>query len=121
MNVLRLSLHPQGLAPRIVNLGEWRQHLLERLEEQCIASGDPTLAALRDELLTYPAPPPETARRDFAGLIVPLVLDLGGQELSFLSTITIFGTPVEVTLSELAIESFFPADEKTAAALRGRG
>lgn len=121
VNVLRLSLHPQGLAPRIVNLGEWRLHLLERLEEQCIASGDPTLAALRDELLTYPAPPTEKAKRDFAGLIVPLVLDVEGQELSFLSTTTMFGTPVEVTLSELAIESFFPADEKTAAALRRHG
>jgi transcriptional regulator with XRE-family HTH domain len=121
VNVLRLSLHPQGLAPRIVNLGEWRLHLLERLEEQCIASGDPTLAALRDELLTYPAPPAEKPRKDFAGLIVPLVLDVGGHELSFISTTTMFGTPIEVTLSELAIESFFPADEKTAAALRGHG
>jgi transcriptional regulator with XRE-family HTH domain len=118
VNVLRLSLHPQGLAPRIVNLGEWRQHLLERLEEQAIASGDATLAALRDELLAYPAPPGEKARRDFAGLIVPLVLDVGGEELSFLSTTTVFGTPIEVTLSELAIESFFPANEKTAATLR---
>lgn len=121
VNVLRLSLHPQGLAPRIVNLGEWRLHLLERLEEQCIASGDPVLAALRDELLTYPAPPDDKARRDFGGLIVPLILDAGGQELSFLSTTTMFGTPVEVTLSELAIESFFPADEQTAAALHGEG
>jgi transcriptional regulator with XRE-family HTH domain len=118
VNVLRLSLHPQGLAPRIINLAEWRSHLLQRLEEQCIASGDPKLAALRDELLAYPASPAENARRDFAGLIVPLVLNVGGEELSFLSTTTIFGTPIEVTLSELAIESFFPADEKTAAVLR---
>ena len=117
VNVLRLSLHPRGLAPRIVNLAEWRTHLLERLEQQCIASGDPALAELRDELLTYPAPAAARERRDFAGLIVPLVLEAGGQELSFISTTTIFGTPAEVTLSELAIESFFPADEKTAAAL----
>ena len=117
VNVLRLSLHPQGLAPRIINLAEWRSHLLQRLEEQCIASGDPKLAALRDELLAYPGPPAASARKDFAGLIVPLVLDVGGQELSFLSTTTIFGTPIEVSLSELAIESFFPADEKTAVAL----
>src|SRR5688500_4177960 len=117
VNVLRLSLHPRGLAPRIVNLAEWRTHLLERLEQQCIASGDPALAELRDELLTYPGPAAANARRDFAGLIVPLVLDVGEQELSFISTTTIFGTPAEVTLSELAIESFFPADEKTAAAL----
>ena len=117
VNVLRLSLHPRGLAPRIVNLAEWRTHLLERLEQQCIASGDSALAELRDELLTYPAPAAVNARRDFAGLIVPLVLDVGGQELSFLSTTTIFGTPAEVTLSELAIETFFPANDKTAAAL----
>ena len=117
VNVLRLSLHPQGLAPRIINSAEWRSHLLQRLEEQCIASGDAKLAALRDELLTYPAPAAAGDRRDFAGLIVPLILDVGGQELSFLSTTTIFGTPTEVTLSELAIESFFPADDKTAAAL----
>ncbi len=120
VNVLRLSLHPQGLAPRIINLAEWRTHLLQRLEEQCIASGDPKLAALRDELRSYPAPPAASERKDFAGLIVPLVLDVRGEALSFLSTTTIFGTPIEVTLSELAIESFFPADEKTAIALGQR-
>lgn len=117
INVLRLSLHPQGLAPRIVNFAEWRAHLLHRLSEQCIASGDPELVRLRDELETYPAPGGGNERRSYAGIIVPLILEVGGQQLSFLSTTTIFGTPTEVTLSELAVESFFPADERTAAAL----
>lgn len=117
VNVLRLSLHPEGIAPAIVNLAEWRAHLLRRLREQCIASGDPELARLRDELQTYPAPPNEEEREDFAGIAVPFVLAVGGRQLSFLSTTTVFGTPTEITLAELAIESFFPADEQTAAAL----
>jgi len=120
VNVLRLSLHPQGLAPRIVNLGQWRAHLLERLEQQVAATGDETLAALRAELAAYPvredsdAPP---ADRSLAGVVVPLQLRTAAGVLSFISTTTIFGTPVDVTLQELAVESFFPADAATAAAL----
>ena len=121
VNVLRLSLHPDGLAPRIVNLAEWRAHLLQRLGEQSIASGDPELARLRDELASYPAPPGASGHHDHAGIIVPLILEVGGRQLSFLSTTTIFGTPAEVTLSEIAVESFFPADELTAAALGEAG
>lgn len=117
VNVLRLSLHPQGLAPRIVNLAEWRAHLLQRLAAQCIASGDPELARLQDELEAYPSPTEPAGPRDFAGIAVPLVLQAGERQLSFLSTTTIFGTPAEVTLSELAIESFFPADAATGAIL----
>jgi transcriptional regulator with XRE-family HTH domain len=117
VNVLRLSLHPDGLGPRIVNLAEWKAHLLERLRDQYAASGDAELLRLSAELETYPAEGAAGAPTDYGGLLVPLVLDLGGRRLSFLSTTTVFGTPVEVTLSEVAIEAFFPADAETAAAL----
>ncbi|MBT9596801.1 MAG: helix-turn-helix transcriptional regulator [Vitreoscilla sp.] len=119
VNVLRLSLHPQGLAPRILNLAEWREHLLERLAHQVQASGDPVLAALAHDLHALPAPQGRVPR-DPPGrpsVAVPLQLASPAGTLSFISTITVFGTPVEVTLSELAIEAFFPADEATAAAL----
>ena len=119
VNVLRLSLHPDGLAPRIVNLGEWRAHLLRRLDEQRIAGGDPELGRLHDELLAYPAPVHMGGSDDFAGILVPLTFELGGKRLSFLSTTTVFGTPTEVTLSEIAIESFFPADAETARMIAG--
>jgi len=117
VNVLRLSLHPEGVAPRIVNLGEWRAHLLQRLRQQVEATGDPVLEALLQELLTYPAPEHEETPSPTA-FVVPMRLRTEVGELSFLSTTTVFGTPVEVTLSELAIESFFPADAKTAKVLR---
>jgi transcriptional regulator with XRE-family HTH domain len=117
VNVLRLSLHPQGLAPGIVNLGEWKAHLLDRLRSQHEASGDPELLALIAELEGYPAPPADPDVTEHGGVFVPLVLDLGGRRLSFVSTTTVFGTPVEITLSEIAIEAFFPADAETAAAL----
>lgn len=121
VNVLRLSLHPDGLAPRIVNLAVWRAHLLARLERQRDASGDPALAALLDELLALPAPPlVSTADHAAAGngLVVPLKLAVGEHVLSFISTVTVFGTPVDVALSELALETFFPADAASAAHLR---
>ncbi|HYP84795.1 helix-turn-helix transcriptional regulator [Variovorax sp.] len=120
VNVLRLSLHPQGLAPRIVNLGQWRAHLLERLDQQVATTGDETLAALRTELAAYAAPAgadAPSAGGDLAGVVVPLQLRVGEAVLSFISTTTIFGTPVDVTLQELAVESFFPADTATASAL----
>ncbi len=128
VNVLRLSLHPEGLAPRIANLGQWRAHLLERLRRQVEATADAVLAALAAELAAYPAPAVPApgsgsgsgtgSGSDFAGIAVPLVLRTGGGTLAFLSTTTVFGTPVEVTLAELAVEAFFPADAATAAALR---
>jgi hypothetical protein len=120
-NVLRLSLHPQGLAPRIANLAEWRAHLLERLRRQIDVSADPVLVALLHELRALPAPspmrrpPPPTA--DYAGVVVPFQLVTDGGVLSFLSTTTVFGTPVDVTLSEIALESFFPADRATVEAV----
>jgi hypothetical protein len=120
VNVLRLSLHPEGVAPRIANLGQWRAHLLHRLRQQVEATGDPTLAALRAELAEYPAPDWDEAP-EAGAVVVPLRMRSEVGELSFLSTTTVFGTPVEVTLSELAIESFFPADAKTAKVLRTTG
>jgi transcriptional regulator with XRE-family HTH domain len=118
VNVLRLSLHPQGLAPRIVNLAEWRAHLLERLKRQIEVSGDGVLIALKRELEAYPAPAGTRPPGDYGGVIVPLKLKAGETVLSFLSTITVFGTPIDVTLAELALESFFPADAATADLLR---
>jgi transcriptional regulator with XRE-family HTH domain len=126
VNVLRLSLHPEGLAPRIVNLAEWRAHLLARLRQQIDATADAELSALLDELAAYPAPGGVKAARtnvthDYAGVVVPLRFSTDAGTLSLISTTTIFGTPVDVTLAELAIESFFPADAATAALLRKTG
>ena len=119
VNVLRLTLHPEGMAPRIVNLGEWRAHLLDRLGRQVVTSGDPALAALHDELAQLPGGEGGHAPDLAAGEIAtPLRIRHGDAELSFISTYTTFGTAVDVTVSELSIEAFFPADEETAAALR---
>jgi transcriptional regulator with XRE-family HTH domain len=121
VNVLRLSLHPEGMAPRIVNLGEWRAHLLDRLGRQAVVSGDPALFALHEELAGYPGGLPGQAPDLEAGAIaVPLRLRVDDDELTFISTATTFGTATDVTVSELAIESFFPADAATARALEAR-
>lgn len=127
VNVLRLSLHPQGLAGRIVNLHEWRAHLLARLRRQVELTADPTLIDLLGELRSYPVPgrsqpgPPvrDHAAASAAAVVVPFRLATEHGELSFLSTTTMFGTPVEITLSELVVESFFPADTVTAEVMRG--
>jgi len=120
VNVLRLSLHPEGVAPRIANLAEWKRHILDRLRHQIAESGDPQLDELFDELRSYPAPASKAPLPAGGGvpIAVPMILDSPVGRLSFLSTTTVFGTPVEVTLSELAIESFFPADAETAERLR---
>ena len=120
VNVLRVSLHPKGLAPRIANLAEWRGHVLERLRQQIAATADPVLAELAKELAGYPGPPPAkgAAQAEYGGMVVPLSFMTPDGVLSFISTTTVFGTPLDVTLSELAIESFFPADPATAEALR---
>lgn len=119
VNVLRLSLHPRGLAPRIENLAEWRAHLLDRLRRQCEATADTVLLALLDELRGFPAPRHEHApQREGAGVFVPLQLRIEDKVLSFFSTTTVFGTPLDITLEEMAIEAFFPADEGTAQAMR---
>ena len=124
VNVLRLSLHPAGLAPRIANLVEWRSHLLARLRHQIDLTADAALVELMRELSEYPVPSRGRAGalrpdRDYAGVVVPLQLLTEGGTLSFFSTTTIFGTPIDITLAELAIESFFPANAATATALRG--
>jgi transcriptional regulator with XRE-family HTH domain len=122
-NVLRLSLHPAGLAPRIANHAQWRAHLFERLRRQIELTADPVLVDLLSELVAYPAPVGAQAHTpsadcEYGNLVVPLQLITDAGTLSFISTITVFGTPVDVTLSELALESFFPADAATAEALR---
>ncbi len=123
VNVLRLSLHPKGLAPRIANLAEWRAHLLERLRRQVEVSADPVLAKLHEELRGFPVPAAARGRKpmngtQFADVVVPVQFVTEAGTLSFFSTTTVFGTPVDITLSELALEAFFPADAATAEALR---
>jgi transcriptional regulator with XRE-family HTH domain len=119
LNVLRLSLHPRGLAPRIVNFVDWRDHILERLRRLNDHVADPGLHALEEELRTYPAPRRTgPSRLDYSAIAVPLRMRMGDEVLSFISTITVFGTPLDVTLSELAVESFFAADGRTTEILR---
>jgi hypothetical protein len=124
INVLRLSLHPDGVAPRIANLAEWRAHILARLRQQMDISADAVLVALYEELSGYPAPsvdprrPPPRHEAEFGTVVVPLQLASEEGTLSFFSTTTVFGTPIDVTLAELAIEAFFPADAATADILR---
>ena len=118
VNVLRVAMHPKGLAPHIVNRAEWRAHLLERLDHQIDASADAGLIALREELAAYPAPADPHGGSAANGIAVPLILDTPMGQIRFVSTVTIFGTPVDITLSELAIEAFFPADAKSAALLQ---
>jgi transcriptional regulator with XRE-family HTH domain len=115
VNVLRLSLHPDGMAPRIANLPQWRAHLLARLHRQAEATGDPRLVTLYAELEAYPGG--QAAVPDRADVVVPLRYRTPRAELSFLSITAVIGTPMDVTVEELAIESFYPADDQTAAAL----
>jgi transcriptional regulator with XRE-family HTH domain len=118
VNVLRVSLHPDGMASRILNYGEWRAHLVDRLRRQVALTADPRLAELLDEITGYPGEPDEL-HGPGGEIAVPLRFDAGGRELTFFSTIATFGTAVDITLAELAIEAFFPADQATAAYLRG--
>jgi hypothetical protein len=122
INVLRLSLHPKGLAPRIANLGEWREHLLARLRRQIDVTADPVMVDLLAELSRYPKPygpqpPAHAAEHGGSGVVVPLRLATPNGVLSLISTTTVFGTPIDITLSELALETFFPADDATGDAL----
>ena len=140
VNVLRLSLHPDGMASRIANLPQWRAHLLDRLRRQATATADPYLDRLHEELSGYPGErrrspvlaESSTPNADSCGgagdaaaseadlLVVPLRYRWEDRELSFFSTTAVFGTPLDVTLAELAIESFFPADRETAAFVASR-
>jgi len=118
LNILRLAFHPEALAARTVNLTEWCGHLLERVHRQCEATADPELIRLYEELKAYPIPA-RAMPLAADNVAIPLRLRHGGQVLSFISTTMVFGTPVDITLSELALETFFPADAQTAEAMRG--
>ena len=118
-NALRISLHPDGMAGRILNLGEWRAHLLGGLRRRVALTGDPQLTQLHDELCGYPCdqPEPKLELPEPGAVAVPLRLRHQGRELAFLHTVATFGMPLDVTVAELAINSFLPADPETAAVL----
>ncbi len=119
VNVLRLSLHPHGLAPHIVNLGEWRHHIFDRLRRQIDISADTGLMQLLIELQQFPGDDGDANEVSEANAVmIPLRLSLPGGTLNFFSTTTVFGTPLDITLSEIALECFYPADAQTAEALR---
>ncbi|MER6553172.1 helix-turn-helix transcriptional regulator [Streptomyces sp. NPDC020196] len=131
LNAMRLTLHPEGLAPRIRNLGEWRAHLLERMDRQATLRSSDALRGLYEEVAAYPAPddirsgpdgrpeaPTDVQEKAVHPFALPLRIEAGGRVLSFVSTATTFNTPMDVTVSELAVETFLPADPETAAALR---
>lgn len=122
INVLRLALHPDGMARHIRNLPQLRHHLLDRLRSQVEMSADPSLADLLEELHDYPVDADAASDRgpgdDYGGVAVPFVVRIGDDMLSLISTTTVFGSPVDITLSELAIETFFPLDTATSQALR---
>ncbi|MFI9503862.1 helix-turn-helix domain-containing protein [Nocardia sp. NPDC052566] len=113
VNTLRLSLHPDGLASRILNLAEWRAHLFARLTRQIEVTGAAELVELREELRAYPGGETDLVLPEPDQSVVPLRLRHDGADLSFLSVTTVFGTPMNVTVAELAIESFLPADQDT--------
>ncbi|MDQ0988073.1 helix-turn-helix domain-containing protein [Streptomyces sp. V2I9] len=146
VNAMRLTLHPEGLAPRIVNLPEWRADLLAQMERQIALVRSPALRELYEEVAAYPAPgrtTPERAavtapgggqdgtgrhggagraggtgrQRKATAFALPMLLEHGGHVLSFVSSIATFNTPMDVTVAELAIETFLPADRETAAFL----
>lgn len=118
INVLRVALHPDGLAPQIVNFSQWRDHILERLDRQIEVTADAGLAALRKEISGYPSPHNDNEDPGYNPIAIPLTIETVVGRISFVTTITIFGTPMDVTLQELAIEAFFPADAASAEMLR---
>lgn len=122
VNVYRASLHPAGMARNIINLGEWRGHLLARLRRQVESSGDIALARLLEEVRGYPCdqPVPEVELPGPGQFVVPLRLRSPDGELAFFSTVSTFGTPLDITVSELVIEAFYPADDQTSAILTRR-
>ncbi len=115
VNVLHLSLHPEGLAPRIVNFTEWREHLLTRLKKQVADTADCGLEELLKELNGYKIKGrrAEKSPKTADAIVIPLKIETRYGTLSFISTTTVFGTPIDVTVSEIALETFFPADEAT--------
>ncbi|HEY2053857.1 MAG TPA: helix-turn-helix transcriptional regulator [Solirubrobacterales bacterium] len=120
-NTMRVALHPEGMAPRILNWAEWRRHVLHRIERQARLTGEAAMAELHEELAAYPAPDGEdrSGTSPDHDVFMPLLLrGLDGEVLNFFSTVATFGTAVDVTVAELSIESFFPVDDATAAACR---
>ncbi|MER7723012.1 helix-turn-helix transcriptional regulator [Streptomyces sp. NPDC096323] len=124
LNAMRLTLHPEGLAPRIRNLREWRADLLAQMERQIALVRSAELRALYEEVAGYPVPAAAAGDADRAvpsssvPFALPLVIEHGGQLLSFVASIATFNTPMDVTVAELAIETLLPADAATAAYLR---
>jgi transcriptional regulator with XRE-family HTH domain len=126
LNAMRLTLHPEGLAPRIRNLRAWRGHLLHQMERQLALHRSPSLRALHDEVAAYPVPDrdPEPATEDgrtgaVPWFALPLRIEHDGRVLSFVSSLSTFNTPMDVTVAELAVETFLPADTATAKYLQG--
>ncbi|HWF25319.1 MAG TPA: helix-turn-helix transcriptional regulator [Solirubrobacteraceae bacterium] len=118
-NALRVALHPDGMAPRIINFDEWSSHLLDRLKRAAAITADPELEALYHELAGYPGVTSESPHDEYSAnaIVLPLRLRHGNAELAFFGTVTTFGTPLDVTLSEIAVEAFYPANAATANAL----
>ena len=121
-NTLRICLHPDGMAPRIANLGEWSTHVLQRLRSRAVTTADTYLHRLYDELLECPGVEPEAHLGDATSvdIVVPLRMIHADGELEFLSTVSTFITAADITLAELSIEAFYPVNARTAAALLGR-
>jgi hypothetical protein len=122
MNVFRVCLHPDGLASRTRNFPEWSRYLLGQLHRLTVLTADADLRGLADEVATYPNLPPARDWRhavpDEPQLLVPVTVDAGGRDLSLFTTLTTFGTPQDITLAELAVELFYPADDASDAMLR---
>ncbi|MER7760441.1 helix-turn-helix transcriptional regulator [Streptomyces sp. NPDC097619] len=124
LNAMRITLHPEGLAPRIRNLPEWRGHLLAQMERQLVLGRSEELRALYEEVAAYPHPDPTPEAEPPAPVpyfALPLVIEHDGQLLSFVSSISTFNTPLDVTVAELAIETMLPADPATVKYLRSVG
>lgn len=113
LNAMRLTLHPDGLARRILNLPEWRGHLLHQMERQIALHRSPRLRELYEEVAAYPHETPSSPGEPVIPFALPLRVELGGRELSFVSSIATFNTPMDVTVAELAVETFLPADPAT--------
>jgi transcriptional regulator with XRE-family HTH domain len=126
VNVFRVCLHPEGLARSTRNFSEWAAYLLAQLRRLVALTADPEVGQLVDEISGYPNVASlggwrHATRQDEPALWIPWRLDLAGDQLSLFTTVTTFGTPQDVTLAELAVELFYPADDATDAALRQAG
>jgi hypothetical protein len=119
VNIARVLLHPRGLAPRIVNLDEWAWHVIDGLHDESVRNSNRALTELVAELEDMVPDRPRQAGPDYLGFAVPLRLRTERGELRLLSTLTHFGTAVDVTLAELKLEAFLPLDQETAVLLAG--